>query len=222
MPKRPVIVQKKATEAAPSPARKSVAPPKVKGARKSINPAPAAAPAATAPSKAGAAKPTDRKSIVPGADPRLIKAEQALADAEVEMGRLLAHSAKLEQELRDLRALKASAAQVSLPPAAVHTLSEGLEFMRETLLDAAARLDRFTRREFDLFDPKARTLLEVRTVLLRAAGENAKLPPPVPVPVIDITDMAEALESLRPATAVAPRKGDSIRIPAHPKVRLDK
>jgi hypothetical protein len=193
-------------------------------------------------------------------------------EAEVEVGRLLAHCARLERELADLRALQKAQQAIaatapgktaqpppstggsapkrpgapiaarkvaeapskvrsdrptpmvsaSLPPQeAIATIREGLKTMREVLVSAAAQVDAFAKKEFDLFDPRVKPLLLLRTMLLKAAGENARVPPPMPSiapnPIIDISDLAEALESLRP------NGGDSLQVltfPPPPKLGI--
>lgn len=164
-----------------------------------------------------------RASAPPRASfPRITEA--AVQNPEEELGRLLTHCARLEREIAELR--EASATPLpphvpSTPPQALSTLTEGLDAMRDVLLAAARELDTFMRAEYDLFDPKVKTLLDVRTVLLRAAGESARVPPPLPslLPhtIIDISDLAEAVESLRPA---AEEQTEKLVIPAPPPLGI--
>jgi hypothetical protein len=157
-----------------------------------------------------------------------------------EIGKLLAHCAKLERQIVELKQARDDAKSPDtgkqgegskpktpsmMPPAeAMATLREGLGAMREVLIAAAAQVDAFAKKEFDLFDPKVKPLMLLRTSLLKAAGLNAKVPPPVPVSIaprsfIDITDLAEALESLRPAGAHA-SDIEVLTFPAPPKFNL--
>jgi hypothetical protein len=164
-----------------------------------------------------------RASSAPRASlPRITEA--AAQNPEEELGRLLTHCARLEREIAELR--EASSTPMpphapSTPPQALSTLTEGLDAMRDVLLAAARELDTFMRAEYDLFDPKVKTLLDVRTVLLRAAGESARVPPPLPslLPhtIIDISDLAEAVESLRPA---ADEQTEKLVIPGPPPVGI--
>ncbi len=156
--------------------------------------------------------------------PRASFPKIATQNPEEELGRLLTHCARLERELAELR--EASSTPLpphlpSTPPQALSTLTEGLDAMRDVLLAAARELDTFMRAEYDLFDPKVKTLLDVRTVLLRAAGESARVPPPLPslLPhtIIDISDLAEAVESLRPA---AEEQSEKLVIPGPPPVGI--
>jgi hypothetical protein len=165
------------------------------------------------------------------------------AEVEEELGKMMAHCARLEREVAALRADKArgemltpkapsvapkrgkgpvsSTAQTvppNLPSAeAIATLREGIHGLRDVLISAAAQIDAFAKKEFDLFDPKVKPLLLLRTSLLKAAGQNAKVPPPVPrmsVAVIDISDLAEVLESLRPSGAAS----SEVLIPKSPRL----
>jgi hypothetical protein len=167
------------------------------------------------------------------------KAENA---NEEEIGKLLAHCAKLERQIIDLKQAREDAkldiadkqserpmpqkSPSMMPPAeAMATLREGLGAMREVLIAAAAQVDAFAKKEFDLFDPKAKPLMLLRTSLLKAAGLNAKVPPPVPVSLaprafIDITDLAEALESLRPGAGSHAADIEVLTFPAPPKFNL--
>lgn len=175
------------------------------------------APPAAAPAKRGSLAPKRPSSA---AFPKI--SEAGAQNPEEELGRLLTHCARLEREIAELR--EASGTPLpphapSTPPQALSTLTEGLDAMRDVLLAAARELDTFMRAEYDLFDPKVKTLLDVRTVLLRAAGESARVPPPLPslLPhtIIDISDLAEAVESLRPA---AEEQTEKLVIPAPPPV----
>ena len=176
------------------------------------------APAAPAPKRTSVSP--KRASSAPRAFPRI--SEATAQNPEEELGRLLTHCARLEREIAELR--EASSTPLpphapSTPPQALSTLTEGLDAMRDVLLAAARELDTFMRAEYDLFDPKVKTLLDVRTVLLRAAGESARVPPPLPslLPhtIIDISDLAEAVESLRPA---AEDQAEKLVIPGPPPV----
>ena len=150
------------------------------------------------------AAPRGRASVAPKRPSKrpIPRSEAPLPSADEEVGRLLAHIATLEKQNAALRG--------GPTKEALSTLRDGLDAMRETLLAAAAELDAFTRREFDIFDPKVKTLLEVRAVLLKAAGQGARLPPPIPMPspkarpIVDISELADTVESLRPAAPQGP------------------
>jgi hypothetical protein len=160
------------------------------------------------------------------------------AEAEEELGKMMAHCARLERELAQLKAREAEWQRAqrelltprapsvvpkrrslrpgapserptpTVPPNvlnahAIATLREGVQSLREVLISAAGQIDAFAKKEFDLFNPKVKPLLLLRTSLLKAAGENARIPPPIPRmtnATIDISDLAEAIESLRPTS----------------------
>lgn len=109
----------------------------------------------------------------------------------------------------------------NLPSAeALTTLREGIQSLREVLIASATQIDEFAKKEFDLFDPKVKPLLVLRTTLLKAAGQSGKVPPPVPrmsQAVIDISDLAEVINSLRPAASV---DVEVLNIPKAPRVGL--
>jgi hypothetical protein len=164
------------------------------------------------------------------------------SEAEEELGRMMAHCARLEREIAQLRKAEtewkkfrsnsltpkapsvapkrakserptgtADRSTPTVPPnlpstEAIAMLRDGIHGLREVLISAAAQIDAFAKKQFDLFDPKVKSLLLLRTTLLKAAGQNAKVPPPVPrlsEASIDISELAEILESLRPAGASA-------------------
>ncbi len=212
----------------------SVAPKRSAGGKRETSPsAPAAKRTSAAPKRASRAPsraPSVRASTLPRAHassaprgfPRITEA--AADNPAEELGRLLTHCARLEREIADLReasSMPRPAHAPSTPPQALSTLTEGLDAMRDVLLAAARELDTFMRAEYDLFDPKVKTLLDVRTVLLRAAGESARVPPPLPSLLphtfIDITDLAEAVESLRPA---AEEQSEKLVIPGPPPLGI--
>jgi hypothetical protein len=160
---------------------------------------------------------------------------------EEEIGKLLAHCAKLERQIAELKQAREDAkldiadkqserpkpkTPSMMPPAeAMATLREGLIAMREVLIAAAAQVDAFAKKEFDLFDPKVKPLMLLRTSLLKAAGQSAKVPPPVPVSLaprafIDVSDLAEALESLRPGAGSHAADIEVLTFPAPPKFNL--
>ena len=88
---------------------------------------------------------------------------------------------------------------------ALATLRSGLEAMRETLLTAAANLDAFTRDEFVPSDPRRKTLLDLHAVLVKAAGQGARLPTSPARKgraTLDIVQLTDTVQSLRPG---APR-----------------
>ena len=123
------------------------------------------------------------------------RSEPAPPSVDEELGRLLAHLATLEKQNAELRG--------GLTAEALATLKEGLDALREMLLVTAAKLDTFTLREFDAFDPRKKALLEIRAVLLKAAGaQRARVAPPLPPRAkarpVDMTELVVTVESLRP------------------------
>lgn len=123
------------------------------------------------------------------------RSEPPTPSVDEELGRLLAHLATLEKQNAELRG--------GLTTEALATLKEGLDALREMLLVTAAKLDTFTLREFDAFDPRKKALLDIRAVLLKAAGaQGARQAPPLPPRAkarpVDMTELVVTVESLRP------------------------
>ncbi len=89
--------------------------------------------------------------------------------------------------------------------ARAESVLEKLMEMRTTLMATASALDDLTHREADLGDVRARIINDARHILLATAGMtyDAKLPGPPAVagsrpPPIDISEIAELIESFRP------------------------
>jgi len=123
------------------------------------------------------------------------RSEPPTPSVDEELGRLLAHLATLEKQNEELRG--------GLTAEALNALKEGLDALREILLVTAAKLDTFTLREFDAFDPRKKALLEIRAVLLKAAGAQGErkappLPPRAKARPVDMTELVVTVESLRP------------------------
>jgi hypothetical protein len=157
----------------------------------------------------------------------------AAADDEG-LGRMMARCASLEKEVKDLKAALAQAeAKQPATPGDSPTVSldqferlqSGLGAMSDILGAVVGELDTFIRREYDVFDPRVRPLHEIRTLLVNATGRKSRLPPPVPVlqagDIIDISEMADVVDSMRPSSMQAGRKSRmslEISIPKAPRV----
>lgn len=85
--------------------------------------------------------------------------------------------------------------------ARAETLSVGLDEMRALLTDCAGIYEELERREMAIAGIRARSLQDARALLLRAAspepGRARISPPPLPQ-VLDVSEVAELIESMRP------------------------
>jgi hypothetical protein len=111
---------------------------------------------------------------------------------------------------------------IELPLSTVQHVQDSIAVMSDVLNAAVRELDLFIRREFDIFDPRIRTLHEVRTLLVNAAGHTDRAPPPLPelqaTDFVDISELAEVVNSMFPGSRAS---RISIPIPASPRLPKD-
>lgn len=137
---------------------------------------------------------------------------------------------KLHQEIAELKATavkvadKAAerAAESDLPPASapnppteqeinMQELLGRIQGLRDILSTTARDLSQLHADEVTLSKKRARILADAAAVLARAVGATGQAPPPLPsaalearlsiAPVVDISEVADLLESLRPPKA---------------------
>jgi len=137
---------------------------------------------------------------------------------------------KLHQEIAELKATavkvadKAAerAAESDLPPASapnppteqeihMQELLGRIQGLRDMLSTTARDLSQLHADEVTLSKKRARILADAAAVLARAVGATGQAPPPLPsaalearlsiAPVVDISEVADLLESLRPPKA---------------------
>ena len=83
-------------------------------------------------------------------------------------------------------------------------LSTHLNELREVMARVAEIFDELDRREQAIADFRSRGLQDARDILQRSAGLEDSRPAPPPIPMmplgdeVDITEMVELVESLRP------------------------
>lgn len=125
----------------------------------------------------------------------------------------------LRQEIAELKAAarsssKPSAAEVPAPSqeAVQHEELLGrLNGLRELLSETASSLSQLHADEIALSKKRAQVLADACAILARAVGSTGQAPPPLPsaglearlsiAPVVDISEVAEIIESLRPPKA---------------------
>jgi hypothetical protein len=80
-----------------------------------------------------------------------------------------------------------------------------IESLRDQLARTAAELSELHAEEVALAKKRARVLADASALLARVVGESGQAPPPLPAgrrtsvgPVVEITELAELIESLRP------------------------
>ena len=143
---------------------------------------------------------------------RIAERQRQSADAEVR--RLLTRVAELEKGADDGKKPKKSIAppraSTRPPPelARFESMMERVKSLRETLATTSAELSQLHADEVSLSKKRARVLADACAVLARAVGETGQAPPPMPstrlearlsiAPSVDISEVAELLESLRP------------------------
>lgn len=129
--------------------------------------------------------------------------------------------AKLHQDIAELKAAAVKADDTkkpSLPPSApseqeihVQELLSRIQGLREMLSDTSSNLSQLHADEVALSKKRARILADACAILARAVGATGQAPPPLPsamlearlsiAPVVDISEVAEIIESLRPPKA---------------------
>jgi chromosome segregation ATPase len=95
--------------------------------------------------------------------------------------------------------------------AQVEHMLQRIEGLREMLASASIELSQLHADEVALHKKRSRTLTDACAVLARAVGATGKAPPPIPsaslearlsiAPVVDISEVADLIESLRPPRA---------------------
>jgi hypothetical protein len=146
----------------------------------------------------------ERLQLAEGAAKR-VQARALAAEEEVVVQRR--RIKRLEEEnavLRGAGANRTRALDEHLGARAESVLEKLME-MRTALMATASALDDLTHREADLNEVRARTFDDAKRILLSTAGMtyDAKLPAPPAVaaprpPPIDISEVAELIESFRP------------------------
>ena len=127
--------------------------------------------------------------------------------------------AALEKDLMALReappAPKAASAPAFAPPhevfAQVEHMLQRIEGLREMLAGASNELSQLHADEVALGKKRSRVLTDACAILARAVGATGQAPPPIPsaalearlsvAPVVDISEVADLIESLRPPRA---------------------
>jgi hypothetical protein len=121
---------------------------------------------------------------------------------------------KLMQDLAAARAEIKRLEARSAPPKPragreVDTALARIEGLRDQLARTAAELSELHAEEVALSKKRARVLAEASALLARIVGESGQAPPPLPgrrlslnvSPVVEISELAELVESLRPPRA---------------------
>gem|GEM_PF-3674951 len=149
--------------------------------------------------------------------------DEALAEREKRQA-IEEKVAALEEGLAKLKAdavAKSSApslppsARASRPPVSVGTqveqMLQRIEGLREMLAGASIELSQLHADEVALGKKRARVLSDACALLARAVGATGQAPPPLPsaalearltiAPVVDISEVADLIESLRPPKA---------------------
>ncbi len=147
----------------------------------------------------------ERLQLAEGAAKR-VQARALAAEEEVVVQRR--RIKRLEEESAVLRGAgvnKSRALDEHLGARAESVLEKLME-MRTAFMATASALDDLTHREADLAEVRAHILDDAKRILLSTAGMTyeAKLPGPPPLaasrpPAIDISEVAELIESFRPA-----------------------
>lgn len=133
---------------------------------------------------------------------------------------------KLHQEIAELKAAAVKAADqpseptsAAAPPSApseqeihVQELLVRIQGLREMLSETSSNLSQLHADEVALSKKRARILADACAILARAVGATGQAPPPLPsamlearlsiAPVVDISEVAEIIESLRPPKPV--------------------
>lgn len=148
----------------------------------------------------------------------LVAAKDEASAARDDVRRLEDRLAALEGELTKLREAASSAPKAPTPPppsahspevsAVVEHMLQRIEGLREMLAQASIELSQLHADEVALGKKRARVLTDACAVLARAVGATGQAPPPIPspalearlsvAPVVDISEVADLIESLRP------------------------
>ena len=106
---------------------------------------------------------------------------------------------------------QASAPHAAAVTAQVEAMLARIEGLREMLATAAIELSQLHSDEVALGKKRSRVLSDACALLARAVGATGQVPPPIPsallesrltvAPVVDISEVADLIESLRPPKA---------------------
>jgi len=162
------------------------------------------------------------------ADEAYRKLQLALVAAQDEAATATEEHKKVQEKLeaieRDLKTLREAAAAAAAPPpkpwkapsaeAVTAQLEEALgriQGLRELLATASVELSQLHADEVLLSKKRTRVLSDACALLQRAVGTTGQAPPPIPSaalearlsmsPVVDISEVADLIESLRPPGA---------------------
>jgi hypothetical protein len=147
-----------------------------------------------------------------------VTARDEVQALRAEMGAMMRMLVALETERDDLKkSLEAMRPQTpSTPPRSdiVEQMLRRMTSLRETLASTASELSQLHADEVELAARRTRVLGDACAVLSRAVGESGQAPPPLPLvvaspsaalearlsmrPVVDISEVAELIHSLRP------------------------
>jgi hypothetical protein len=156
----------------------------------------------------------------------LVAAKDEAHTAREETQKALDRIKELEAAVATLKDLASAARKAaSVPPKApsapapaaapvhaqVEQMLERIEGLRDVLAQASTDLSQLHADEVVLSKRRARTLADVCAILARAVGATGQVPPPLPsaalearlsvAPVVDISEVADLIESLRPPKA---------------------
>ena len=152
----------------------------------------------------------------------LVAAKDDASAAWDEAKRLNEKLIALEKDVKALREAPAPAPKKSEAPpkkstppqksgeafAQVEHMLERIEGLREMLASASTELSQLHADEVALGKKRSRVLTDACAILARAVGATGQAPPPIPsaaleaklsiAPVVDISEVADLIESLRP------------------------
>lgn len=139
--------------------------------------------------------------------------EEKLAVFETELSRLRDAAIAKVSSTRPAKAASAPPAPAPSPEvsAAVEHMLQRIEGLRELLASASIDLSQLHADEIALGKKRTRVLSDACALLARAVGATGQAPPPIPsaalearlsiAPVVDISEVADLIESLRPPRA---------------------
>ncbi|CAN5737144.1 hypothetical protein BH11MYX4_BH11MYX4_06770 [soil metagenome] len=152
--------------------------------------------------------------------------QEKLTAFEVDLGKLREVAAIKAASLPPPKASSRPPAKKSAPPASasqapaalpaevsaqVESMLARIEGLREMLATAAIELSQLHSDEVALGKKRSRVLSDACALLARAVGATGQAPPPIPsaslesrltiAPVVDISEVADLIESLRPPRA---------------------
>ena len=155
------------------------------------------------------------------ANERARDADEAYRKLQLDLVAAREDAKRLEEKLSATQ----SAKPASAPPAkaagpvvissksneAVEQMLQRIEGLRELLATASIELSQLNADEVALAKKRSRVLTDACALLARAVGATGQAPPPIPsaalearlsmAPVVDISEVADLIESLRPPRA---------------------